>query len=38
NEGKEILFSLLEKIGSCTYNVPVNKNEIAAALTYYQNL
>jgi 3-dehydroquinate synthase len=38
NEGKEILFSLLEKIGSCTFNVPVNKSEIAAALTYYQNL
>jgi len=35
NEGKEILFSLLENIGNCTYNIPVSRKEIEAALSYY---
>lgn len=35
NEGQTILFSLLESIGNCTYNIPVNREEIKDAIHYY---
>ena len=38
NEGEVLMFSLLEKIGSCTYNIPVNRQEIEDAIFYYENL
>lgn len=38
NEGKELMFSLLNSIGDCTYNIPVTREEIKASIYYYQNL
>ncbi|MBN7815673.1 3-dehydroquinate synthase [Algoriphagus pacificus] len=38
NEGEVLMFSLLEKIGSCTYNIPVNRQEIEESIFYYENL
>ncbi len=38
NEGKVLLFSLLNKIGDCTFNIPVERDEIRKALEFYQNL
>lgn len=38
NEGKELMFSLLNAIGNCTYNIPVTRKEIREAIHYYQNL
>ncbi|SFG65827.1 3-dehydroquinate synthase [Algoriphagus hitonicola] len=38
NEGKTILFSLLQSIGSCTYNIPVSRGEMTQALTYYTTI
>ncbi|SDD78266.1 3-dehydroquinate synthase [Algoriphagus faecimaris] len=38
NEGKSVLFSLLESIGTCTYNIPVTREEMKQALTYYTHL
>ncbi|MEP0711647.1 3-dehydroquinate synthase [Algoriphagus sp.] len=38
NEGKELMFSLLNSIGDCTYNIPVTREEIQQAIQYYQNL
>ncbi|WP_296701676.1 3-dehydroquinate synthase [Algoriphagus sp.] len=38
NEGAVLMFSLLEKIGDCTYNIPVSRNEIKEAIHYYKNL
>ncbi|PZX51402.1 3-dehydroquinate synthase [Algoriphagus chordae] len=38
NEGKELMFSLLTKIGECTYNIPVTRAEIREAIHHYQNL
>jgi len=38
NEDNTLLFSLLPKIGDCTYNVPVSTEEIKRALQYYHNL
>lgn len=38
NEGSVLMFSLLEKIGECTYNIPVSRDEIKEAILYYQNL
>ncbi|MBP6410271.1 MAG: 3-dehydroquinate synthase [Pseudarcicella sp.] len=35
NKGKEIRFSLLENIGTCLYDISVNKNEMRDALLYY---
>ena len=34
NEDGKILFSLLEKIGSCTFNIPVEEQDIIEALSY----
>lgn len=38
NEGQTILFSLLESIGNCTYNIPVSREEIKQAIHYYHQL
>ncbi|SEF43966.1 3-dehydroquinate synthase [Algoriphagus boritolerans] len=38
NEGNVLLFSLLNSIGDCTYNIPVNREEIRDAIHYYHNL
>jgi 3-dehydroquinate synthase len=38
NEGEELMFSLLNSIGDCTYNIPVTREEIKEAIHYYQNL
>jgi 3-dehydroquinate synthase len=38
NEGAMLMFSLLEKIGKCTFNVPVSREEIRDALHYYNQL
>ena len=35
NEEGHILFSLLEKIGHCTFNCKVNQTDILESLTYY---
>ncbi len=35
NKGKEIRFSLLEGIGKCGYDIPVNAKEMREALLYY---
>lgn len=38
NEGSSLLFSLLNSIGDCAYNIPVNRDEIREAIIYYHNL
>lgn len=38
NEGNTLLFSLLNSIGDCDYNIPVNREEIREAIMYYHNL
>ena len=38
NEGSTILFSLLESLGNCTYNIPVTREEIKHAIQYYHQL
>jgi 3-dehydroquinate synthase len=38
NEEGHILFSLLEKIGNCTYNCKVTDKDILESLIYYNNL
>lgn len=38
NEGSTLLFSLLNSIGDCTYNIPVTREEIKEAILYYHNL
>lgn len=38
NEGSTLMFSLLTSIGDCTFNVPINREEILEAITYYHNL
>lgn len=38
NEGSTLMFSLLTSIGDCTYNIPVNREEIREAIIYYHNL
>ncbi len=38
NEGSVLMFSLLKKIGDCSYNIPVSRDEIKEAILYYQNL
>jgi 3-dehydroquinate synthase len=38
NEGDKIYFSLLQGIGACDYNIPVNEYEIFDAIKYYKNL
>jgi 3-dehydroquinate synthase len=38
NEGSTLLFSLLNSIGDCAYNIPVNRDEIREAIIYYHNL
>ena len=35
NENKEILFSLVNKIGSCTYNIVCNEEDIKNAIVLY---
>uniref|UniRef100_UPI004047FD21 3-dehydroquinate synthase n=1 Tax=Algoriphagus sp. TaxID=1872435 RepID=UPI004047FD21 len=38
NEGSTQLFTLLPKIGDCTYNIAVTREEIKHAILYYQQL
>lgn len=38
NEEGQIMFSLLEKIGQCTYNCRVTNADILSSLTYYNSL
>ncbi|WP_291783027.1 3-dehydroquinate synthase [Cecembia sp.] len=38
NEGGKIYFSLLQGIGACDYNIPVNEQEIFEAIKYYKNI
>jgi 3-dehydroquinate synthase len=38
NEGQTILFSLLESIGNCTFNIPVTREEIKHAIHHYHQL
>lgn len=38
NEGSVLMFSLLESIGHCTFNIPVTRDEIEDAILYYKNL
>lgn len=38
NEGGFIMFSLLDKIGACTFNCKVTNEDIFASLAYYNNL
>lgn len=38
NEEGQILFSLLEEIGRCTFNCRVTTDDILGSLTYYNNL
>jgi len=38
NEGSTLMFSLLASIGDCTYNIPVNREEIRTAIIHYHNL
>ena len=38
NEGSTLMFSLLNSIGDCTYNVPVSREEILESIQYYQSL
>lgn len=38
NEGSTLMFSLLTAIGDCTYNIPVNREEIREAIIHYHNL
>jgi 3-dehydroquinate synthase len=38
NEASTLMFSLLEKIGKCTFNVPVSREEIHNAIDYYRQL
>lgn len=38
NEGNTLMFSLLNAIGHCTYNISVSRSEIRDSISYYQNL
>ena len=38
NEGSSLMFSLLTSIGNCTYNIPVNRDEIRTSILHYHNL
>jgi 3-dehydroquinate synthase len=38
NEGSTLMFSLLNAIGDCTFNIPVSREEIRDSIIYYQNL
>ncbi len=38
NEGGQIMFSLLEKIGNCTFNIRVANEDILESMIYYNNL
>ncbi|MFN3998998.1 3-dehydroquinate synthase [Algoriphagus sp.] len=38
NEGSTLLFSLLNSIGDCDYNIPIKREEIREAILYYHNL
>ncbi len=38
NEGNSLLFSLLDSIGSCQYNIPISRREIQQAISYYQSI
>jgi 3-dehydroquinate synthase len=38
NEGNTLMFSLLNSIGDCTYNIPVSRSEIRDSISYYQKL
>lgn len=38
NEGNTLMFSLLQSIGDCTYNIPVSRAEIQEAIQFYYDL
>lgn len=38
NEGSTLMFSLLTSIGECTFNIPVNREEIREAIIHYHHL
>jgi len=38
NEGQNLLFSLLESIGYCTFNIPVTREEIKNAILHYHQI
>lgn len=38
NEANILLFSLLNHIGDCSYNIPVNRAEIIESIKFYQKL
>lgn len=38
NEDEKMYFSLLQGIGACDYNIPVNEQEIFEAIKYYKNI
>jgi 3-dehydroquinate synthase len=38
NEGSTVMFSLLQSIGDCTYNIPASRDEIRQAIHYYHQL
>ncbi len=38
NEDGQILFSLLDQIGRCTFNCRVTTDDILGSLVYYNNL
>ncbi len=38
NEGSTLMFSLLQSIGDCTYNIPVSREEIRQAILHYHHL
>lgn len=38
NEGKLLLFSLLNQVGDCSFNVPVSRSEILESIQYYCKL
>ncbi|MDN3202677.1 3-dehydroquinate synthase [Algoriphagus sediminis] len=38
NEGNSLLFSLLNSIGDCAYNIPVTRSQIVQSIQFYRNL
>jgi 3-dehydroquinate synthase len=38
NEASTLLFSLLNSIGDCTFNIPITREEILESIQYYQSL
>lgn len=38
NEGNTLMFSLLNAIGKCSYNISISRSEVKDSISYYQNL